>query len=881
MPLPAGTRLGPYEVIGSIGEGGMGQVYRAKDTRLGRHVALKTLPDAVARDTDRLARFEREARTLAALNHPNIAQVYGFEDGALIMEFVEGETLRARLDQGPLPVRKAIDYGSQIARGLAAAHERGIIHRDLKPENVIVLPDGHVKILDFGLARPVSSPLSESESATGLGTDPGTVLGTVGYMAPEQVRGQTLDARADLFALGAVLYEMLAGRRAFHRETAADTLTAILTDDPPPPSSSRPEIGPALDTIVRHALEKGAAERFQTARDVAFALDALSGSASSPSMASVPATRAHSFAVRERLIWAACTASLAAVAVWLLVASNSAPAAPPAVPYRSTLLLPDGLNVYRAGTNLPLAFSPDGRWIAYVAFKQGRPSMLWRQSLTTGEAIPIEGTEDGNMPFWSPDGREIGFRSRGGIHRVAVTGGRVTTISSERGAGTWAPPDVVLASVGNAIQQLTATGGVATTIWRPASPEERYGFPSFLPDGRHYLFSYTAGESSAASGYYVGTLGSSEKILVHAEPQPTGAQFANGHVLFPRDDSLFAVPFDVNRLRATGPAVRVVGDLVEEQNLGAFGVSPTGALVYAPIRRTDVSRLVWMNRDGQTLSMLGDEADYSNVELSPDGTRLLVSVLDQAVGTRDIHVMDVARGVRQRFTFDPSDERSAVWSHDGRQVIYNSKNLDLYSRPADFTGAETPLIVDGASKDARQVSPDGRFVMYRRSAIATGNDIWIVARDGNRKDEPLIASTFNENYGVFSPDGRSVAFVSNDAGRADVYVLSREGGGGKMQVSTNGGSFPRWRRDGREIVYLDLENVLVSVPVSGTGASFRAGNAVKLFAINPQPGPGVPFDMTADGTRFLVNAAPPTRRPWSFVLLANWTAALAPSTSQP
>ena len=615
----------------------------------------------------------------------------------------------------------------------------------------------------------MSSSVAGSESATSLGTDPGTVLGTVGYMAPEQVRGQTLDARADLFALGAVLYEMLAGRRAFHRETAADTLTAILTDDPPQPSASRPDIGPALDTIVRHALEKGQSERFQTARDVAFALDTLSGSGSSPSVASVPEARPRTLGVRERVGRAACTTVLAAVAVWLLASSSSAPAGPPVVPYRSTVLLPDGLNVYRAGTNLPLAISPDGRSIVYVAFKLGRPSMLWRQSLTTGETNPIEGTEDGTMPFWSPDGREIGFRSRIGLQRVAVTGGRVTTISADRGAGTWAPPDVVLTGAGNAIQQLTASGGGTTTIWRPASPEERYGFPSFLPDGRHYLFSYAVGESSAASGYYVGRLGSSEKILVQAEPLPTGAQYANGHVLFARDDSIFAVPFDVDRLRVTGPPVRVVGDAVEEQNLGAFAVSATGALVYAPIRRTDASRLVWMNRAGQTLSVLGDEADYSNVELSPDGTRLLVSVLDPALGTRDIHVMDVARGVRQRLTFDPSDERSAVWSHDGRQVIYNSKGLDLYSRPADFTGAETPLVVDGISKDARQVSPDGRFVMYRQSAIATSNDIWVVARDGDRKSEPLVATPFNENYGVFSSDGRSVAFVSNDAGRADVY----------------------------------------------------------------------------------------------------------------
>jgi eukaryotic-like serine/threonine-protein kinase len=882
MSLAAGTRVGPYEIISSIGAGGMGEVYRARDVKLGREVAVKVLPEAFASDADRAARFEHEAKSLAALNHPNIAQIYGLEDRALIMELLEGETLRDRLNAGGLPVRKAIDFAAQTARGLAAAHDRGIIHRDLKPENLFVSSDGHVKILDFGLARQVIRPGSGASEtmAAARHTDPGTVMGTVGYMAPEQVRGQAIDTRADLFALGAVLYEMLTGQRAFARDTTAETMTAILKEDPPELTASRADLSPALDRIVRHCLEKNAVERFQTARDVAFALDSLSGSGSGSGAAMTAAVAASPRPTRERYLWAAVTVVLAAALAWQIVALQR-PAATPGLPSRLTLLLPEGIRMSdQLATGARLAMSPDGQRVAYAAIDDTNIRKLWLYTLTDGSSRQLTGTDLVGGPTWSPDGKWIAFGSFGslgtGTKKISVDGGVPVVISDTAAWLAWGKDDVILAEPvfsEPVLSRTTAAGGPLTPLTPRVVNGGPLGFVSFLPDGRHFLHQYlNPGRPQAEAGTYLASLDSADRQLLVAGPNVSQTLLANGALVYARAGALYGQRFDDQQLKPTGEPM-LLAEGVEQSNTGAtFSVSQTGTLVYQPNRENASSRLVWMSRAGAVISTLPDEADYSNLELSRDGRRMLVSVLDTSARTRDIYIIDMVRNVRQRLTFDPSDERSAVWSRDDQRVIYTSKGLDLYQRAANFTGGETPVQTDHRSKDPREVTPDGKWLIYRASGDSTSNDMWRAPLDGSGKPELLVGTPYNENGGALSPDGKSMVYQSDESGRMEIYVMSMEAGGGKAQVSKDNGTFPRWRRDGKEILYLNGEQMLVSVPVKGSGSRFEAGNPTPLFRMETQPSNGSVYDVTVDGQRFIVNAPIPSKVPPHLVVIVNWPA---------
>jgi len=858
-------------------------VYRAKDPALGRDVAIKVLPDVFADDADRLARFEREARALAAINHPNIAQVYGFEKAptALVMELLEGRTLRDLLSEGPLPARKAIDYGAQLARGLAAAHDRGIIHRDLKPENVFVLSDGRIKILDFGLARQEEAPSSgatRTVTAALGGTDPGTVMGTVGYMAPEQVRGAALDHRADLFALGALIYEMIAGQRAFQRDTAAETMTAILREDPPDLSSSRAHLSPAIDRIVRHCLEKNPIERFQTARDVAFALDSLSGSGSGsgPAVAALPAPRSN----RERWTWAATVAALLLAVAWLALPSKSSEDAVPPSPMRLTLPMPEGIRLPDViGAPARLALSPNGEWLAFVGVDTSNVRSLWLQALRDPVARKIDDTVLAAGPTWSPDSRWLLFglfNTMGTpLKKLSVDGGTAITIHDRAGWASWTRDGTILLEPirgEKVLLRMTSTGGAAAEVSPRVNNGTIYSHLSFLPDGRHYLHRYFPPGDSAAMGTYVAALDSPDRQLVFGGSDVSQAVFANGMLLFARNSTLWAQPFDLKALKTTGDP-QVIAHGVEQIASGAaFSVSQTGTLAYQPRAATVGSRLKWLDRRGGLLGTLADDADYSNLELSPDGRRMLVSVREPGAPARDIYIVDTVRGLRQRLTFDPSDERSAVWSADGGTVIYNSKGLDLYQRSSGFTGGETAVVTDGISKDPNDVSPDSRWLLYRISNTQTGNDLWRKPLDGSAPPQPVLNSTFNENSGQFSPDGRSIVFISDDAGRAEVYVMSLEPGGGKTQISTDGGASPRWRRDGQEILYLNADHTMMSVPVKGSGARFEAGTPTPLFQVDHVPSAGPIFDVAPDGQRFIINTTVPSKVPPHVVVIVNWPA---------
>ena len=864
MSLAPGSTIGPYTIVSALGAGGMGEVYRATDTRLGREVAIKVLPDAVAGDTARLARFEREARALAALNHFNIAQVYGFEDRALIMELLEGETLRERLSRGALPIRKAIEFATQVARGLAAAHDRGIIHRDLKPENLFIVTDGHVKILDFGLARQDAHGQTETITA-GHSTLPGTVMGTVGYMSPEQVRGLVVDARSDLFSLGAVLYEMLTGTRAFRRDSSADTMAAILNDHPRDVTAVRADVSAALDRIVQHCLEKNPVERFQSARDVAFALDSLSGSAASVGGMPSPALGWS----RERMVWAAVTTVLALALAWFSIA-NRTPPFPPLPVSRALLVLPDGAAINElAPPGSRFALSPDGTRLVF----EGRhgsdgTAQLFLLPLDGGAGVALPGTESGISPFWAPDGNQIMFSRDGNLMRMPLDGASPVPVTKGVGfntPGTWGPNRVAL--VGGSILHAVQIHNGATSIIRDRANNARYDFPQFLPDGKGYVFGALA--SSGEVSISTGRIGSSNaEVLINGFDIGKGA-YASGALLYTRGDTLFAQRAESSPLRLTGDPIRIASQVLNSSTRGgAFSVSTNGVIVYQAVRRENV-RLTWLDRKGQALSTIGDDGDYTNVELSNDGRRALVSMTDTRFQTRDIFIVDLERGVRQRFTIDPSDERSAIWSPDSRQILYTSKGLNLYSRAADSSSDEQAMIVDGVSKDPYDWSSDGRWLLYRRSGVDTGNDIWIGPSDSSGPGRILVGTRFSEVPGNFSPDGRFLVYVSDESGQREVYVM-KVGGGGKIQISVSGGFYPLWRGDGREIVYLTTDRTVMSAAVQQAGGNVTVSAPRPLFKINVGVTVGRMYDVTADGTRFLAAIPVPSRIPPVFTVITNW-----------
>ena len=916
LVITPGVHLGAYEVVALIGAGGMGEVYRARDPRLGRDVAIKVLPPAFSADPERLQRFEQEARAAAALNHPNILAVYDIgqhpSEGSgpaapyIVSELLEGETLRERLQQAPatvrsaggeaidqsaLPVRRAIEYAVQIAHGLAAAHEKGLVHRDLTPENICVTSDGRVKVLDFGLAK-----LTQAEpSAIGASVAPtspphtqaGVVLGTTGYMAPEQVRGLATDHRSDIFAFGAILYEMLGGQRAFRGDTTVDAMTAILKEDPLELPAAERHIPPALARIVDRCLEKNPGARFQSTGDLAFALEALSGHSGATEAvvgaAAIPGTR-------TRLAWVLtaifAVAFLAAGASAARMYLQRAPA--DAVVYRTLILPPAGVNWSSAIPALRFVLSPDGRRLAFVATGTDGRTLLWVRPTDALEARALAGTENVVMPFWSPDSRFIAFNAGGYLKRIDVSGGPPLTVAESIGnnQGSWNQDDVILfAPRAGPLYRVPASGGTPSpvTTLDAASGDVQHWNAFFLPDGRHFLYHVVGSKTRGANdarAIYVGSLDPTEKPRLLLEGG-SNAQYASGYVLFMRDDTLMAQAFDADRLELTGNAATVAADVQIGGNTGrtgAFSVSQTGVLAYQTRSGDGSSRLFWFDRTGKQIAALGDQADYGGVELSPDGTRAAVNVLDPARRTRDIWLYDVARGLRTRFTFDPAEDDFPVWSPDGSQIGFGSARMgqfDLYVKPSSGAGTEELLYHEARSVSPSSWSPNGHSLLYFYSAAGPqGSDLRVLPLSGDRKTSVFLQTPFNEDAGTFSSDGRWVAYQSNESGRNEVYVAPFPGPGGKWQISTAGGASPRWRRDGREIYYLAPNNRLMAAPVSGEGSAFQVGVVQSLFEARPRPGVlARPYDVSADGQRLLVNtlvqeaSAPIT-------LVVNWTAAL-------
>ncbi|MEO8190586.1 MAG: protein kinase [Acidobacteriota bacterium] len=830
MSLTSGSRLGPYEIVEAIGAGGMGEVYKALDTRLDRTVAIKVVPDHLSKDEDVRQRFEREAKTISSLSHPHICALYdvGSQDGVefLVMEFLEGETLTDRLAKGPLPVEQLLRFSIEIADALEKAHRQGIIHRDLKPANVMLTKSG-VKLLDFGLAKAIA-PVSPNSSLTALPTiapnltTAGTILGTFQYMAPEQLEGREADARSDIFAFGAVLYEMATGRKAFEGKSQASLIGSILRDEPAAISVVQPMTPPALDRVVKTCLAKDPEDRWQTARDVLLQLKWIQEGGS---LAGLPAPVAARRKNRERIAWGVAAAfALAAAALAFAFLRR------PSEPLR-TVRFEIGTPEEVTSIDAP-RISPDGRTIAFNAVDSTGKTRIWVRPLNALAAQALAGTDGTARPFWSSDSRSLGFFADGKLKKIDVSGGPAQKIcDAPTGSdGSWSSEGVILfdGRANDPILRVSAAGGTAVVAVKPepSRKETTVGWPEFLPDGRHFLY-LTTGAKPDDTMYRVGLLDSTESLPL--APAQTLVTYAPpGYLLFVRDKTLVAQPFDLKRRKTKGEPLPLAEHIATDSvGLARFSVSRNGTLVY----RTGESgnRMLWVDRSGRDLETLGEPGEYHNPTFSPSGDRVAFDMADPRSGKLDIWVRDLARGVNSRFTFSAVDASVPLWSPDGRRIVFRvGANGDLFEKPADGEGQEKPLLRSDELKFVMDFSRDGRFLLYGSRGKETSWDIWVLPTFGDGKPFPFLKTRFSEIFPILSPDGRYLAYQSNESGRAEVYVQSFPGPGGKWQISTAGGLEPRWRVDGKELYYRAPDQKLMAVAIQGD-PNFAASVPKALF----------------------------------------------------
>ena len=879
MAIAPGSRIGPYEVTAHLGEGGMGVVFRGRDSRLQRDVALKLLPDHFANDADRLPRFEREAQVLASLNHPNIAQIYGLEQAngstCIVMEMVEGETLEEKLKHGPLPVDEAVGIAKQIADALAVAHERGIVHRDLKPANIKLTRAGTVKVLDFGLAKalgPGPSDLNATTAATFAGGSvAGVIVGTPGYMSPEQARGKDVDSRTDIWAFGCVLFEMLTGRQAFSGETVTDVLANIVTT--PPDLDLLPKSTPAaIRLLLTSTLNKNSSQRLQHIGDTRLFLDGP---------LAVPTTTPVVTASRRPRATALLLAALAIVVVGagIFAALALRPAPEPAVTMRFEIALPD-----LVGTPL---VSPDGKWISYATQPTNGKRVAWIRAIGSDNAQQIPGSENINGTIWSPDSRRLATLADGTLRMFDLASGSsrpLGTVGTLRGA-SWNREGVLLLArlSDNIIVRMSDSGGDVTPVTEldGGRKETIHGLPVSLPDNQHFLYVSVAGKAED-SGIFRASLDGNESPTRVIAIQPNGfngmAYVPSGHLLYINEGRLSAQRVDATGQPQGNPIV--VADNVD----GNFSASDTGVLFYHKAAPRAGRQLLWFSRDGKSLGQVGVEANYGNVDISPKGDRAAVDIVTN--GNQDIWVVDLERSVAQPITFDPGRDWTASWSPDGSRLAFASTRSStagttkIYEKSSTGTGTETVLPAGDASSIPVNWSSDGKYIVFsrlRQFGNTSGYDTWVLPTFGDRKPAPLLETGFDKFQARVSPNSNLVAYSTNESGTYQIVVQTfPDASGGKWQITADGGVEPKWRRDGRELYYLNLEGKLMSVAIGGP--AFTAGRPVELFQTplivnRAQPTRDRRYDISPDG-RFLMVIPSATGAATPYSVIVNWTSGL-------
>ena len=884
MPLVSGTKLGPYEIQSPLGGGGMGEVYRARDTRLDRSAAIKVLPSHLSDNPEAKQRFDREARAISSLNHPNICTLYdvGHQDGIdfLVMEFLEGETLADRLARGPLPPEQILKYGIEICEGLEKAHKTGVIHRDLKPGNIMLTKTG-AKLMDFGLAKASTAAAPPASSLTMTISGPsanqpltaqGTLVGTFQYMSPEQIEGKEADARSDIFALGAVLYEMATGKRAFNGKTQASIVAAILASEPPPIAVVQPMSPPAMDRLVKVCLAKDPDERFQTVHDLKLQLTWI---AEGGSQIGVPVPVARRRKNRERMLIAAtalCGLLAAAGIAGSVFFSKKAESMRRVI--RAQIGPPEHYSFTTLNTSNHVAISPDGNSIAFIAEGEGK-QFLWVQPLRASSAQPLAGTEGAYYPFWSPDSKFIGFFAGGKLKKVEATGGVVQALCDSpygRG-GSWNRNGVILFTPGihDVIYRIPDGGGQPVAVTKLKKPGAYAGsrWPFFLPDGSHFLYVATEGDEFRGK-LYAASLDSSDAKLILEDN--SAAAYANGYIFFAKDGNLVAQPFDPDHLTVSGNPIPVAPkvEYYEGKSQGNFSVSENGVLVYRSAFSSP-SRLVWLDRTGKQVSTLGDQGKYGLARLSPDGRNVVMYREDPADATKgDLWLVEAQRGMFSRLTFHPAPGYTAVWSPDGSHLAVAAFAAKVQIMPANGSG--TPVNVsDEQVAMIRDWSPDGHTIVVQQQNSSTGMDVFsLPVSDNPQPLTPVLNSQFDEILPRLSPDGRWMAYISNESGRGEVYVVPFPGPGGRWQISNNGVAMGvpgiTWSRDGKELYFRDVTGALMTVDVQPQDSEFHSGLPRQIFT---SLGGVRPMDAAPDGRILVMIQADQEISP-PITLVLNW-----------
>jgi eukaryotic-like serine/threonine-protein kinase len=898
MRLTAGSKLGPYEIVSPVGAGGMGEVYRARDTRIDRTVAIKILPAHLAEKPEARERFEREARAISQLSHANICQLYdlGQQDGIhyIVMEYLEGETLATRLARGRLPLEQVLRYGAEIAEGLDQAHRSGVIHRDLKPGNIMLTRSG-AKLMDFGLAKTatpaglqssgLSATLTSADASHPL-TAEGTVLGTYQYMSPEQVEGKEADARSDIFSFGAVLYEMAAGKRAFEGKSQLTVGSAILEREPEPISTLQPMAPPALQHVVQGALMKDPESRWQSAGDIARQLRWLSSPESSSGGARPALPQAKKW--RERAGWA--VALLLGLLLWLAFFARPQPRV-----VRAYLTPPpNAVFDFMGDFSGPPVLSPDGTRVAFAARSPKEQNSIWLRRLDAVPAEKLAGTDGAFAQFWSADGKFIGFFADSKLKKISSSGGPVTILADAPNArgGAWSQDNVIVYTPDyrDCLWKISANGGtpVRATKLDP-SKHSTHRWPTFLPDGKHFLFFATnhSGGRREDNGIYLGSLDNDASQLVLATD--AAGLYSSGYLLFHQQSTLMAQKFDPARGTVSGEPMTLANDVQHDGGTfhTVFSVADGGVLLYEPGSSAHGdTALLWMDRNGKVLGPIAEPSSYLGGQLSPDGKRLAISLGDPRA---DIWIMDLEHGSRTRLTFDDATHLMPSWSADGERVAFMSQSgstvmsgTSLHAKLANGSGQDQLLL---AIKDPSGApitlswprwSPDGRYLLYLQQSGPTGASVWAMPISGEAKPQLLVkpeSASGKVTFARLAPDSRWLAYSANEGGREEIYVTSFPSGNGRWQVSPEGGTFPVWGRDGREIYFIGLDAHLYAVDVSAKESHFEVGNSHMLFELRNTFALGAPFDVTSDGKRFLV-LTQPEQSAAPMMLVLNWNAEL-------